>query len=179
MGTSIFPINITQWGLITEKLARPFSTGYLELQSDDLNENPKVTFNYFKDPRDFQRCVQSMEIARRAIELKTFSGFRDPAFTSFESQLELTLQIPSGNLRRRHLIKGDLSLERFRMDTVITLWHYHGGCQVDRVIDPEYKLMGVESLCVIDGSTFYNTSRINPQAMLGRYMGKKIMQQTN
>ncbi|KAL8538197.1 hypothetical protein ACS0TY_000239 [Phlomoides rotata] len=52
-GLSIYPIinqTISQFGFIGEKLARPYSTGYLELQSNDPNENPKVTFNYFKDP---------------------------------------------------------------------------------------------------------------------------------
>ncbi|KAL8551095.1 hypothetical protein ACS0TY_000248 [Phlomoides rotata] len=104
-GISIFPIinqTISQFGFIGEKLARPFSTGYLELQSNDPNENPKVTFNYFKDPRDLQRCVQSMEIVKRVVESNAFSKFRYP-FTSFESLLRLTLAIPS-NLRRRHVI---------------------------------------------------------------------------
>ncbi|KAL8538202.1 hypothetical protein ACS0TY_000244 [Phlomoides rotata] len=180
---SIFPIinqTISQFGFIGEKLARPFSIGYLELQSNDLNENPKVTFNYFKDPRDLQRCVQSMEIVKRVVESNAFSKFWYP-FTSFESLLRLTLAIPS-NLRRRHVITGALSLEQYCVDTVMTIWHFHGGCQVGRVVDPDYRVMGVDSLGVIDASTFYYSPGTNPQAtvmMLGRYMGKRILQQNN
>ncbi|KAL8543446.1 hypothetical protein ACS0TY_004111 [Phlomoides rotata] len=87
------------------------------------------------------------------------------------------LQILAGNLRRRHFIREALSLEQFCMDAVITIWHYHGGCQVIRVVDLKYTVMGVDSLRMIDSSTFYNSPGTNPQAtvmMLGRYMGKRI-----
>ena len=52
------------------------------------------------------------------------------------------------------------SLEQFCIDTVMTMWHFHGGCQV-----------GVDALRVIDGSTFLQSLGTNPQAtvmMLGR-----------
>ncbi|KAL8538203.1 hypothetical protein ACS0TY_000245 [Phlomoides rotata] len=69
MLSGILPIinqTISQFGIIGEKLARPYSTGYLELQSNDLNENPKVTFNYFNDPRDLQRhCDDHMAFSWR------------------------------------------------------------------------------------------------------------------
>ncbi|KAI5336471.1 hypothetical protein L3X38_015738 [Prunus dulcis] len=60
-----------------------------------------------------------------------------------------------------------------------TIWHYHGGCQVGRVVDKGYGVLGIDSLRVIDGSTFYHTpAGANPQAtvmMLGRYMGQRIL----
>ncbi|CAL9009422.1 unnamed protein product, partial [Prunus brigantina] len=52
-----------------------------------------------------------------------------------------------------------------------TIWHYHGGCQGGRVVDKGYRVLGIDSLRVIDGSTFYHTPGANPQAtvmMLGR-----------
>ncbi|VVA27783.1 PREDICTED: HOTHEAD [Prunus dulcis] len=52
-----------------------------------------------------------------------------------------------------------------------TIWHYHGACQVGRVVDKGYGVLGIDSLRVIDGSTFYHTPGANPQAtvmMLGR-----------
>ncbi|KAL8538188.1 hypothetical protein ACS0TY_000230 [Phlomoides rotata] len=163
--------SLAQSVLIMEKLARPFSTGYLELRSTDPEENPRVTFNYFQDPRDLQMCVKAMEIIRRVVESKAFSEYRYP-FTTFKSLMELRLE-----LSRKHRTTG---VEQFCIDTVMTIWHYHGGCQVGRVVDPDYRVMGVESLRVIDGSTFYNSPGTNPQAtimMLGRYMGQKILQQ--
>jgi choline dehydrogenase len=46
----------------------------------------------------------------------------------------------------------------------VTIWHYHEGCQVGKVV-------GVDALRVIDDSTFLRSPGTNPQAtvmMLGR-----------
>ncbi|KAG8381401.1 hypothetical protein BUALT_Bualt06G0118300 [Buddleja alternifolia] len=58
------------------------------------------------------------------------------------------------------------SMKQFSIDTVMTIWHYHGGCQVGRVVDPDYRVIGVDALRVIDGSTFqfHNSPGTNPQA---------------
>ncbi|EYU25043.1 hypothetical protein MIMGU_mgv1a003898mg [Erythranthe guttata] len=163
--------------IILEKVMGPFSRGYLELQSNDPNDNPRVTFNYFQDPRDLQRCVQGMGIVKRVIESRPVSAFRYP-FSTFQSLINLMLAIPN-NLRRRH-VSASHSMEQFCVDTVMTIWHYHGGCQVDRVVDRDYRVIGVDGLRVIDGSTFYTSPGTNPQAtvmMLGRYMGQKILRE--
>ncbi|KAL0429900.1 UNVERIFIED_CONTAM: protein HOTHEAD [Sesamum radiatum] len=72
------------------------------------------------------------------------------------------------------------SLEQFCKDTVITIWHYHGGCHVGKVVGPDYRVLGVERLRVVDGSTFYDSPGTNPQAtvmMMGRYMGVKMLRE--
>ncbi|KAL8465464.1 hypothetical protein ACS0TY_034824 [Phlomoides rotata] len=168
-----------QSGVILEKVMGPFSKGHLELHNKDPNSNPIVTFNYFKDPRDLTRCVEGMRIIKKVVESQAVSAFRFP-FTSFESLMDLMLRFPN-NLRRKHLAAA-YSLEQFCIDTVMTIWHYHGGCLVDKVVDRDYRVLGLDSLRVIDGSTFYNSPGTNPQAtvmMLGRYMGVKILRQRN
>ncbi|VFQ92477.1 unnamed protein product [Cuscuta campestris] len=167
-----------QAGNLFEKVKGPFSQGHLELESKDPNENPRVTFNYFKDSRDLERCVQGMEVIRKVVESEPVSAFKYP-FTTFESLLDLMVAIPV-NLRPKLFTSATGSLEQFCIDTVTTIWHYHGGCQVDRVVDRDYKVIGVDALRVIDGSTLLNSPGTNPQAtlmMLGRYMGQKILQQ--
>lgn len=157
-------------GIILEKVMGPLSTGHLELQTMDPNDNPKVTFNYFKEPQDLQRCVQGMETIIKVIESKSLTNFRY-SLTPVKSLFDLMVALPL-NLRPKH-VTGTLSLEQFCMDTVMTIWHYHGGCQVGKVVDHDYKVVGVDSLRVIDGSTFYYSPGTNPQAtvmMLGRYM---------
>lgn len=70
------------------------------------------------------------------------------------------------------------SLQQFCKDTVITMWHYHGGCHVGKVVGPDYRVLGVDGVRVVDGSTFDESPGTNPQAtvmMMGRYMGVKIM----
>ncbi|KAK1438658.1 hypothetical protein QVD17_04467 [Tagetes erecta] len=169
------PPNAFAGGFILEKITGPFSEGHLEITSRNPNDNPSVTFNYFKDPRDLQRCVDGMKIIENVIESKSFSPFRFDAL-SVVTLLNMTASAPV-NLLPKHS-NASRSLEQFCKDTVMTIWHYHGGCQVARVVDHDYKVMGVDSLRVIDGSTFRNSPGTNPQAtvmMLGRYMGVKIM----
>lgn len=110
-----------------------------------------------------------METIVKVIDSNSFSGFRYPFDTQglFTTMTSLPL-----NLRPRHFDSA-FNLEQFCRDTVLTIWHYHGGCQVDKVVDKDYKVMGVDSLRVVDGSTYYGSPGTNPQAtcmMLGRYV---------
>ena len=62
-------------------------------------------------------------------------------------------------------------MEAFCLQTMTTLWHYHGGCQVGTVVNENYQVLGIDSLRVIDGLTFSVSPGTNPQAtvmMLGR-----------
>ncbi|CAI9092121.1 OLC1v1027287C1 [Oldenlandia corymbosa var. corymbosa] len=166
-------------GIILEKVTGPYSTGHLELYSTNPNDNPVVTFNYFKDPRDLERCVQGMETIRRIINSLSFTSFRYP-LTPVQALINSMLTFPV-NLRRKR-ITAAFSMEHYCEDTVMTIWHYHGGCQVGKVVDSNYRVIGVDSLRVIDGSTFYESPGTNPQAtvmMLGRYMGQRILAQRN
>ncbi|KAK0586518.1 hypothetical protein LWI29_008282 [Acer saccharum] len=162
-------------GFILEKIMGPISRGHLELQTRNPKDNPSVTFNYFKEAEDLQRCVQGIETIEKIIESKSFSKFRYD-FMSLPMLLNMTASAPV-NLLPRHS-NVSMSLEQYCKDTVMTIWHYHGGCQVGMVVDRDYKVLGVDALRVIDGSTFNNSPGTNPQAtvmMLGRYMGVKIL----
>lgn len=164
-------------GFILEKITGPISTGHIELTSRSPNDNPRVTFNYFKDPRDLQRCVDGIKIIEKVIGSKAFSSFRFDSL-SIVALLNMTASSPV-NLLPKHA-NASRSLEQFCKDTVMTIWHYHGGCQVARVVDRDYKVIGVDALRVIDGSTFRNSPGTNPQAtvmMLGRYMGVKLLRE--
>lgn len=155
-------------GFILEKIMGPISTGHLELRTRNPNDNPSVTFNYFKEPQDLQRCVDGIQIIEKIIKSKPFSKFRYDSM-SVPQLLNMTASAPV-NLLPRH-DNSSISLEQFCKDTVMTIWHYHGGCQVGSVVDSNYKVLGVDALRVIDGSTFNVSPGTNPQAtvmMLGR-----------
>ncbi|RDX76746.1 Protein HOTHEAD, partial [Mucuna pruriens] len=162
-------------GIIIEKITGPRSTGHLEIISTNPNDNPSVTFNYFQDPEDLRICVQGMKTIIDLINSKAFSKFRYHNMP-VQALIDLMLHIPM-NLRPKHA-NAAFSLEQYCIDTVLTIWHYHGGCQSGKVVDHNYKVIGVEALRVIDGSTFSRSPGTNPQAtimMLGRYMGEKII----
>ncbi|XP_054808551.1 protein HOTHEAD-like isoform X2 [Prosopis cineraria] len=164
-----------QGGFIFEKIMGPISTGHLELRNRNPKENPMVTFNYFQDPRDLERCVQGISTIEKVIESKAFAAFRYQNMP-VEMLLNLTAKAPV-NLLPRHA-NTSTSLEQYCRDTVMTIWHYHGGCQVGKVVDRDYKVLGVQRLRIIDGSTFLTSPGTNPQStvmMLGRYMGVKML----
>ncbi|CAD6259929.1 unnamed protein product [Miscanthus lutarioriparius] len=161
-------------GFILEKVLGPLSTGHLELRNRDPDDNPSVTFNYFSHPEDLRRCVAGLSVIERVIHSKAFENFTYSDF-SMETLLNMSTGFPV-NLLPRH-DSDSTSLEMFCKDTVMTIWHYHGGCQVARVVDAEYRVLGVDALRVIDGSTFNASPGTNTQAtvmMLGRYMGVRI-----
>jgi len=160
---------IFKGGIIAEKVTGPRSTGHLELVTTNPNDNPSVTFNYFKDPEDLRMCVEGMKTIINVINSNAFSRFRYHNMP-VEALIDLMLLLPL-NLRPKHP-NAAFSLEQYCIDTVSTIWHYHGGCQVGKVVDHSYKVIGVEALRVIDGSIFNRTPGANPQAtmmMIGRY----------
>ncbi|XVF60336.1 hypothetical protein PTKIN_Ptkin08bG0036900 [Pterospermum kingtungense] len=165
-----------QGGIIIEKVKGPISTGYIELQSLNPNDTPKVRFNYFKASEDLKKCVQGMESIMNIVNSKSFSKFRYRTMST-QDLLNLVAMLPL-NLRPRHL-NTRISLEQFCIDTVMIIWHYHGGCQVGKVVDQDYRVLGVDGVRVIDATTFNFSPGTNPQAtimMLGRYMGVRILQ---
>ncbi|XP_039046497.1 protein HOTHEAD-like isoform X2 [Hibiscus syriacus] len=164
-------------GVILHKVARPLSTGYVELRSTDPTETPKVRFNYFKEPEDLEMCVRGMQTVIDVASSESFSDFR---FRLIPTQLlvDLVALVPF-NLRPRSLDTAK-SLEQFCNDTVMSFWHHHGGCSVGKVLDHDYKVLGVDGLRVVDASTFNFTPGTNPQAtimMLGRAMGVRIQKE--
>ncbi|RCV07760.1 hypothetical protein SETIT_1G271600v2 [Setaria italica] len=172
-------------GFILEKVLGPQSTGHLALRNLDPDDNPSVRFNYFAHPDDLRRCVAGISGIERVIRSRAFSRFTYPNF-AFPATLNVTADFPVNTLYGRRGGAGGgggsdpRALEQFCRDTVMTIWHYHGGCQVGRVVDRDYKVLGVEALRVIDGSTFNASPGTNPQAtvmMLGRYMGVKLLRE--
>ena len=159
-------------GVIVQKTNGPISKGNLKLLSTNPNLNPSVTFNYYKEPEDLKKCVDGMKTIMSVIDSKAFSKFRYGQIP-VQALMEMMLYLPV-NMRKKHL-SASISLEQFCIDTVTTIWHYHGGCQVGKVVDTNYRVLGVDALRVIDGSTFNSSPGTNPQAtvmMLGRYIIK-------
>ncbi|XP_004143995.1 protein HOTHEAD [Cucumis sativus] len=164
-------------GFILEKIMGPISSGHLELRTRDPNDNPSVTFNYFKEPTDLHRCVAGINLIRRIIDSKSFSRFRYDN-VSVATLLNMTASAPINLLPKHENLSR--SPEQYCRDTVMTIWHYHGGCQTGAVVDRDYRVFGVDSLRVVDGSTFHDSPGTNPQAtvmMLGRYVGVRILRE--
>lgn len=164
-----------QGGFILEKIMGPISSGNLSLRTRSPDDNPVVTFNYFQEPEDLRRCVEGIRVIESVVESRPFSRFKYDDM-SWQILLNMTAAAPV-NLLPKHA-GAPVNLEQYCRDTVMTIWHYHGGCQIGRVVDGDYRVVGVGKLRVVDGSTFHYSPGTNPQAtimMLGRYMGVRIL----
>ena len=162
-----------QGGFILGKIEGPLSRGHLELTSLSPNDNPRVTFNYFKEPEDLRRCAEGIRTIEKVIESKAFTNFKYTGM-SVQNLMNITASAPV-NLLPRHA-NTSTSPEQFCKDTVMTIWHYHGGCRMGEVVDRDYRVLGIDRLRVVDGSTFSFTPGTNPQAtvmMMGRYICQK------
>ncbi|XP_024995865.1 protein HOTHEAD-like [Cynara cardunculus var. scolymus] len=163
-------------GFVLEKINGPISTGELKIENRNPFDNPSVTFNYFKEPEDLQKCVKGLETILAVIETEAFSNYTYANMTAQEI-LDLNMKLPYNQIVHANTSS---SLEEYCKATVGTMWHYHGGCQIGQVVDDEYKVIGVDGLRVLDASTLLNCPGTNPQAslmMLGRYMGVKMLAQ--
>ncbi|KAL6596136.1 hypothetical protein ACP70R_047500 [Stipagrostis hirtigluma subsp. patula] len=173
------PKEVFHGGFILEKIDGPLSTGNLVLVDTDINSNPKVTFNYFQHPQDLSRCVYGIKIIERILKTNHFTNLTANG-AGYPMEKLLNMSVTANiNLIPKHT-NDTTSLEQFCRDTVTTIWHYHGGCHVGKVVDQQYRVIGTSGLRVVDGSTLFSSPGTNPQAtvlMIGRYMGVKILRE--
>lgn len=108
-------------------------------------------------------------MAAKLVQSQYFLNYTQCDNQSLEAILNASVRA-NVNLIPKHT-NDTKSLEQFCKDTVITIWHYHGGCHVGRVVTPDLKVIGINRLRVVDGSTFNESPGTNPQAtvlMMGR-----------
>ncbi|XP_027125799.2 protein HOTHEAD [Coffea arabica] len=170
------PHEVFKGGFILEKIARPLSTGKISLINTNVDDNPSITFNYFSHPRDLQKCVNGIRIMEKIVNSNRFTNISQCKKETIEKLLNMSVQANVNLIPKQ--TNDTKFLKQFCKDTVVTIWHYHGGCHVGKVVGPDYKVLGVQRLRVVDGSIFRDSPGTNPQAtvmMMGRYMGVKIL----
>jgi fatty acid omega-hydroxy dehydrogenase len=163
------PVEAFRGGFILEKIDGPLSTGHLTILNTDIETTPNVTFNYFSHPEDLRRCVFGVRTIEQILHTKSFADLSDIHNYTNDEVLRMSVRA-NVNFVPKHT-NDTKSVEQFCRDTVITIWHYHGGCQVGKVVDQDYRVFGVEGLRVVDGSTLLRSPGTNPQAtilMMGR-----------
>ncbi|XP_011648924.1 (R)-mandelonitrile lyase 1 [Cucumis sativus] len=152
------------------KFSTVSSTGSLRL---DRRKNPIVRFNYLSHPDDLERCVEGVRKVGELVNTKVMERIKTRDLEGKMGFEFLGSSLPE-NMSDYGLV-GE-----FCRKTVTTFWHYHGGCVVGKVVDGNYKVIGVNNLRVVDGSTFSLSPGTNPMAtvmMLGRYVGLKMLHQ--
>ncbi|KAK9101692.1 hypothetical protein Sjap_018946 [Stephania japonica] len=158
---------------IMEKTTGPLSVGSLRLASTDVKVSPVVRFNYFAEPEDLQRCVTGMRKIGEVLRGRSLDDLKVREWFGGRDFRYVGATLPFNQ-------SDDGLMEDFCRRTVTTIWHYHGGCVVGKVVDGKHRVIGVDKLRVVDGSTFPISPGTNPQAtvmMMGRYMGVKLVEE--
>ncbi|XP_076889170.1 sinalpyl alcohol oxidase Nec3-like [Bidens hawaiensis] len=165
------PINLSVV-IVGGKVSRPKSTGSLSLKSStDVTVSPSVRFNYYSRTEDILQCGNLIEVLRKVLDTQAMEEYKFPSILGPNHFSYVGPSLPEDS-------SDEESIAKFCLATLATFWHTHGGCLVNKVVDGRLKVMGVDSLRVVDASTFFNSPGTNPQAtilMLGRYIGEKII----
>ncbi|KAK9141445.1 hypothetical protein Syun_010845 [Stephania yunnanensis] len=149
---------------IMEKISGPLSVGSLRLASTDVKVSPVVRFNYFAEAEDLERCVRGMRKIGEVLRGRSLDDLKVREWFGGRDFRYVGATLPFNQ-------SDDGLMEEFCRRTVTTIWHYHGGCVAGKVVDGKHRVIGVDKLRVVDGSTFPISPGTNPQAtvmMLGR-----------
>lgn len=170
---SHLPINLSIQ-IIGTKVSRPLATGSLNLVSpSDVTVSPSVRFNYYSNTEDIRQCSNGIEIVRKMLETEALEEYKFLDSNGGRSFRFIGPSLPDDP-------SDEEAILTFCRETLGTFWHMHGGCLVNKVVDSELKVIGIDSLRVVDVSTYFHAPGTNPQAttmMLGRYFGMKILNQ--
>ncbi|XP_073054021.1 (R)-mandelonitrile lyase-like [Primulina eburnea] len=168
-GTSVYLTVAT----LMEKIIGPLSAGSLTLSSTDVRVNPTVRFNYFNNPGDLERCVNGTRKIGDILRSRALDDFKFHEWFGTREFRYVGPELPVDQ-------SNDGEMREFCRRTVSTIWHYHGGCLVGKVIDKNLKVIGIDGLRVVDGSIFNVSPGTNPQAtllMMGRHVGLKLLRE--
>ncbi|KAL5981213.1 hypothetical protein ACLOJK_029134 [Asimina triloba] len=147
---------------VLAKMTHPVSRGWIKLQSTDPRKNPAVKFNYLAEEEDMKTCLRMVKMLDRVARSRPVEAF-----------LEKKQSVVPRNATEQEL-------RDFCEEKVVTIYHYHGGCNIGSVVDEEHRVYGVDGLRVVDFSTFLESPGTNPMAsllMLGRYQGVRILRE--
>jgi choline dehydrogenase len=135
---------------------RSASRGSIRLNSSNPEDKPKIVFNYMSQPQDWEDFRHCIRLTR--------SIFDQPAFDPFRGK-EIQPGID---------VQSDEELDTFISEHVESAYHPCGTCKIGRpddpmaVVDPECRVIGVDSLRVVDSSIF-------PRIPNGNLNGPSIM----
>ncbi|KAL5699843.1 (R)-mandelonitrile lyase [Ranunculus cassubicifolius] len=158
---------------IMEKIAGPLSYGSLRLASTDVRVSPLIRFNYFSNAEDLDRCVHGMRKIGELLRGRSLEEFKFQEWFGGRDFRYVGSTLPLNQ-------SDDGLMEDFCRRTVSTIWHYHGGCVVGKVVESDHRVIGVDNLRIVDGSILSVSPGTNPQAtvmMMGRYVGRRIVEE--
>jgi choline dehydrogenase-like flavoprotein len=137
-------VRIDGWAL-SACLLRPTSEGFVKLRSRVPTAKPRILHNYFLSEEDRATLVKGVRRAVQIAEQPALAGVTTGAYGA-----------PAG--------EDDASLIAHIERHTTTLYHPVGSCGMGRVVDSELRVLGIESLRVVDASVMPTPVRGNTNA---------------
>jgi choline dehydrogenase len=137
-------ILVDGWAL-SACLLRPTSTGFVKLRSRVPTAKPRVLHNYLVSDDDQAALIKGV---RRAVEIAA-----QPALAAHTTGV---IAAPAGD--------DDASVLAHMERNTTTIYHPVGTCGMGRVVDDELRVLGMESLRVVDASVMPTLVRGNTNA---------------
>ena len=137
-------ILVDGWAL-SACVLRPTSSGFVKLRSRVPTTKPRILHNYIVSGEDRATMIAGV---RRCLEIAGQPALR--------SLTDAPVAPPAGS--------DDASLLNYIERNSTTLYHPVGTCAMGRVVDAELRVLGIESLRVIDASVMPTLVRGNTNA---------------
>lgn len=143
-----------QFGSLLMALVAPVSRGSVTISSADTSDLPQIRPNWLGDPVDQRVAIAAFKRARQVFATKAMSTIRtspDESFPGFQVQTD------------------DQILETIKQN-LMTVWHAASTCRAAKdarsgVLDSNFRVFGVDSLRVVDASSFPRLLPGHPQAV--------------
>ncbi len=145
---------------------RSKSRGWIQLASSDPADPPKIRFNYMSHPDDWAEMRACVRLTREIFAQKAFDPYRGR-------------EIQPGADRA-----SDEAIDAFVRDHVESAYHPCGACRMGAiddplaVVDPQARVIGVDSLRVVDSSIMPSITNGNlnaPTIMIGEKAADMIL----
>ncbi len=145
---------------------RSNSRGSVTLNSADPKQAPKIQFNYMSTPEDWEDFRTCIRLTREIFEQTAFGKYAGKEIQPGKS------------------LQSDQELDDFLRDEVESAYHPCGTCKMGAatdpmaVVDPECRVIGVDSLRVADSSIFPRITNGNlnaPSIMTGEKAADHIL----
>jgi len=145
---------------------RSQSRGWVRLRSAQVQDHPRILFNYMSQPDDWEEMRACVRLTREI--------FAQPAFDRYRGR----------EIQPAAEVQSDEQIDEFIRQRVETAYHPSCSCRmgaaddVNAVVDPQGRVIGLERLRVVDSSIMpsITTGNLNaPTIMLAEKLADAIL----
>lgn len=141
-------------------LLHPKSSGYLRLNSKDVNDPLLINPNYYESKNDIKIMIKGIRIIQKLLATQPMKDFGAELIPKKITGCE------------NHQTDSDDYWECYLRHLSLTMYHPVGTCKVGdyhdetTVVKRNFQVKNIENLFVVDGSVIPNATSANPHALI-------------